>query len=850
MEEAAAVVVGVAHNQLQSEVIQASAATALAAMFSTCTLSEPPQLRPAVNHFINYAIPKHFSAQSVVLATIRLLGVASVRSPVVASECLGKMQLLRQVLLEWVDDADVMELHLGLLWQLSSRPQSECLMEQLMEPVVKAMAAHPAVPGVQQSGCWILGNTAETVENEKAVLAIPNTIATLAAALLGHAADVDVQRAALHAIVNLTTARTGWFCDPNRRKLHEHEAQTVTGTLAVLKRFPELASTTCQALGNLLLEARFHKWFIDADAHINLAQTLASARDTDTQEYACRALWNLTGSVEGTQAVLCSVALDAVLGMLRVPGSSQVVAAACLSVLANVTRTPEGCAKAAEIGAAELVVVATRSNTQLETQQVGCAVMGQLSLCEPARQQLLQVDAPTVLCAALQRHPDFELTWHVLLAAVRFLSAGECPAVHVIGGAVVDAMRRFYDCQDLQLVGIDILHRLAAASSAVGRQLVEQHKAHCAIVVVMGAHRNETAVQIAACTALEQFAKDNSLQLAADDVHCAVLQAGARSRDSLNVQRAVVKAMHALCEEHSDCVDRMVKAPHAASSSSTDDATSSPLIITVLLNALHTCKSEAELVLMVLDMLFTVGPHMRQIWSTAKASQQLVQLLQKSSNMYEHQKRAIAVACVMATEQAQAEELAQEGIVPVVTTAMQVHSYDKEFVQNCLECLFETLANCEDSVPVPAGIQGVVCGAMAEALHNATVQQSGCSVLTLVGVVGVSETAADVALGALSSHMKNVAVVTAALSLLTICCEAAQKVAVAMLARGVAPTLQSLLRGLDCCTCASMAEDSASTCIGVMTMKLLAILQVCMLSKAWRVIDSPCVPRMPTQRFH
>merc|ERR1712166_1238987 len=46
-----------------------------------------------------------------------------------------------------------------------------------------------------------------------------------------------------------------------------------------------------------------------------------------------------------------------------------------------------------------------------------------------------------------------------------------------------------------------------------------------------------------------------------------------------------------------------------------------------------------------------------------------------------------------------------------------------------------------------------------------------------------------------------------------------------MLARGVAPTLQSLLRGLDCCTCAGMAEDTASTCIGVMTMKLLAILQ-------------------------
>jgi len=140
----------------------------------------------------------------------------------------------------------------------------------------------------------------------------------------------------------------------------------------------------------------------------------------------------------------------------------------------------------------------------------------------------------------------FESEWHILLALSHFTGI-DGPHLSTIvdqggGLVIVELLKRYYDCYELQLVGLHALYGLAAGGDEAVRTLAEAGAAQ-SIVTIVGANRDKPQILASACDVLARFARNAPLILVEQGVHVVVAQALRSRKDNYRLIAAALSAL-------------------------------------------------------------------------------------------------------------------------------------------------------------------------------------------------------------------------------------------------------------------------------------------------------------------
>lgn len=201
-----------------------------------------------------------------------------------------------------------------------------------------------------------------------------------------------------------------------------------------------------------------------------------------------------------------------------------------------------------------LPVLVQTLNKEQDGQEVlkyACAVVGNLLNSAPGlRGPLVQLKAPTAALRWLRDSGSFELSWHALVCVAQFVNT---PGSHIevmldreLAAALVDTMRKYYDCHELQMVGLRTFLALAEGSHRPAALQLTKAGAHTAVMAVMGANREKPDVQSTVCQVVTQLAKHDAPTLVKDRVHVVVAQAHRGRKDHPHLQACAQAALSTL----------------------------------------------------------------------------------------------------------------------------------------------------------------------------------------------------------------------------------------------------------------------------------------------------------------
>ena len=123
---------------------------------------------------------------------------------------------------------------------------------------------------------------------------------------------------------------------------------------------------------------------------------------------------------------------------------------------------------------------------------------------------LLKKEAHLKLLSLIGLDRPFEVEWHVLLALACFTGIQGPHLVEMIryggGVAIVELLKRYYDCYELQLVGLHALYGLGDGGQEVVKTLTEAGAAQ-SVVTIVGSNRDKPQILASACDVLARFAR-------------------------------------------------------------------------------------------------------------------------------------------------------------------------------------------------------------------------------------------------------------------------------------------------------------------------------------------------------
>lgn len=247
-----------------------------------------------------------------------------------------------------------------------------------------------------------------------------------------------------------------------------------------------------------------------------LVNTLRSFEGDDgVEEAVVCSLANLSCEIEVVKHMISSKAHSSLLQLVRRPASHLVCAQAWQALQHMSLQAPAPQAIHDAAGFPVIVQVLEQESSCDEILQCVCAMVGNIVGTSPSlRDVFVSLGGPTATLKVLKRSRSFELTWHALVAVAHFITAeGARVELLLEGGvaaALIEAMRSYYDCHELQMVG---LHAVPALAGQVkGARSLTSAGAHTALVAVMGANRDKPDIQSNVCAVPE-----NKL-----DAHCMV----------------------------------------------------------------------------------------------------------------------------------------------------------------------------------------------------------------------------------------------------------------------------------------------------------------------------------------
>ena len=169
--------------------------------------------------------------------------------------------------------------------------------------------------------------------------------------------------------------------------------------------------------------------------------------------------------------------------------------------------------------------------------QYACASLRNMASSNATVQdELIILGSHILVVELLGRDTSFEVEWHCLLAVAHLVNAPGSEHKHEMlhrrcAELVVDTMKRYYDCYELQLVGLHVISGFAQGGPAAVKRLIDAG-AHQSVVRIVGANRDKPAVLISACDVLARFAVHAPGSLVKSGLHVVVSQALRSRKDN------------------------------------------------------------------------------------------------------------------------------------------------------------------------------------------------------------------------------------------------------------------------------------------------------------------------------
>ena len=144
--------------------------------------------------------------------------------------------------------------------------------------------------------------------------------------------------------------------------------------------------------------------------------------------------------------------------------------------------------------------------------QYACAALRNMAASHKnVQDEMVLLGAPVLLVELLARSTSFEVEWHCLLAVAHLANAegaqhNQEMLEREAAKLVVEVMKRYYDCYELQLVGLHAISGFSSGGSGAIKHLVDAG-GHHAVVTIVGANRDKPAILTSACEVLARFAQ-------------------------------------------------------------------------------------------------------------------------------------------------------------------------------------------------------------------------------------------------------------------------------------------------------------------------------------------------------